>query len=259
MENKGLKRDIINKFSGDLRKLFELEFEDKKLKQVENQELASIMGAHRKIKHVYLVVSSFESHQILGPLRTRFDEYKAASKLRFIDVDATMSVWGPKELAALGEVDEHTLFCIENRALIERVQNASTADLVKAAVDGFDAKFDDLKRRCPSKLQKIDEIAQDFRKAWAAAIVLDDDLAKNSLGLHQILESVRSDAARAARVKSMGEADAYQLIEAMSQEVEQQLGEGFGDRLGHLTVRIAGGVVAGLIGECPIEWREDHA
>jgi len=57
----------------------------------------------------------------------------------------------------------------------------------------------------------------------------------------------------------MGVADPYQLIETMSEDVEQQLGQGFGDRLGHLTPRIAGGVVAGLIGECPIEWREDHA
>src|SRR5688500_4754115 len=39
LENKGLKDDILNKFSNDLRKLFEIEFEKRKLKHAPNGEL----------------------------------------------------------------------------------------------------------------------------------------------------------------------------------------------------------------------------
>jgi hypothetical protein len=259
LENKGLKDDIVEKFASDLRKLFEIEFESKKLKQTTNEELATIMGDGRKIRHVHLIVSCFESHRVIGPLRTRFDKYKAASQLRFVAPDATVSVWGAKDLAALGEVDEHTLFRIENPGLIASVQAASAAELVKDSGGDFDAKFDDLKQRRPGSVAKIDGIAQKLREAWAAAIALDNDLSKNSLGLHQVLESVRSDVALSAQVKSMTAIDPYQLIETMREEVAGQLEQGFGSRFGPLTSRIAQGVVARLIGECPLDWREDHA
>lgn len=259
LENKGLKDDIISKFSSDLRKIFELEFENRKLKQVPNEELATIMGTDRKIKHVYLIVNWFESHRVIGPLNTNFDKYKAASQLRFVDTDATLTVWGPKDLAALGAVDEHTLFRIQNPALIACVQAASAAELLKDGGEGFDAKFDDLKRRRAGAAAKIDEIAKKLREAWAAAIALDNDLSKNSLGLHQVLESVRSNAALSAQVKSMSATDPYKLIDNVREEVTDQLEQGFGNRFGPLTPRITQGVVASLIGECPIDWREDHA
>src|SRR4051812_45816033 len=51
LDNKGLKGDIVNKFSSDLMKLFELELEKGKLKHAPNNELKTIMGAERKLKH----------------------------------------------------------------------------------------------------------------------------------------------------------------------------------------------------------------
>lgn len=259
LDNKGLKADIVKKFSEDMRKLFELDIENRKLKHAPNVELGTIMGTDRKIKHLCLIVSYFESHQVIGPLTTAFDRYKTASQLKFIAADATMNVWGPKELAVLGAVDEHTLFRIQNPALIARVQAASAADLVKNYVGDFDAKFEDLKRRRPGSAARIDSIAHDLREAWAAAIVLDNDLSKNSLGLHQVLESVRSNSALSAKVKSMSATNPYLLIETMGKEVAGQLEQGFGSRFGQLTPRVTQGIVAGLIGECPIEWRDDHA
>ncbi len=259
LENKGLKDNIVKKFSGDLRKLFELEFEKKKLKHSPNKELATIMGEGRKIKHFYLIVSWFESHRIIGPLITSFNKYKAVSQKHFVDESATLCVWGPKDLSALGTIDEHTLFRIQNPTLMACVHSASAAEFVKNGLEGFDAKFEDLKRRRPGSALRIDEIAQKFREAWAAAIVLDNDLSKNSLGLHQVLESVRSNAALSAQVKSMSATDPYQLIEMMRAEVTDQLEHGFGNQLGPHTPRIAHGVLAGLIGECPIDWRENHA
>lgn len=259
LENKGLKDAIVNKFSGDLRKVFELETEKNKLKHTTNEELATIMGDGRKIKTIHLVVSWFESHRVIGPLNTIFNKYKTKSQLKFVDAAATLTVWGPKDLATLGAVDEHTLFRIQNPALIASVQAASAADLVKDGGGDFDAKFDDLKRRRPGAAVKIDGIAQKLREAWAAAIALDNDLSKNSVGLHQILESVRTDASVSAQVKSMSATDPYQLIDTMHEQVAGKLEQGFGNRFGPLTPRITHGVVAGLIGECPIDWRDDHA
>jgi hypothetical protein len=259
LENKGLKDAIVKKFCEDLRKLFELEFDNKKLKHAPNKELETIMGADRKIKHACLIVSCFESHRVIGPLNTHHDKCKAASQLRFVDKDATLAVWGPKDLAGLGEVDEHALFRIQNPGLIACVQTASAAEFVKDGGGDFDAKFDDLKRRRPASSTKIDAIAQRLREAWAAEIALDNDLSKTSLNLHQTLETVRTDAALLAQVKSMSAPDAYQLLDTMHKEVAGQLEKGFGNRFGPLTPRITQGVVASLIGECPIDWRDDHA
>jgi hypothetical protein len=258
LENQGLKDDIIEKFAADLRKLFELKLERRKLRHTPNNELASIMGEGRRIKNIFLIVSWFESHRVIGPLNTRFDKYKASSQLQFIDKAATLTVWGPKDLSTLGAVDEHTLFRIQNPSLIASVQTASAARLVNGSGD-FDAKFDDLKRRRPGLSSSIDGIAQKLREAWAAAIALDNDLSKNSVGLHQTLESVRSNAALSAQVKSMGAPDPYHLIDKMREEVTDEIEKGFGNRFGPLTSRISQGVVAGLVGECPIEWRDNNA
>lgn len=259
MNNQGLKDAIVTKFGDDLRKLFELESCNRTLKHALNGELETIMGEDRKIKHVYLIVSWFESHRVIGPLNTRFTKYKAASQLRFVEAAATLTIWGPKDLAALGAIDEFTLFRIENPSLIKNVQTASAANLVKDGGGEFDAKFDDLKMRRPSCAARIDGLAEKFRDAWAAAIALDNDLSKNSLGLHQILESVRSDAALSAQIKSLSATDPYLLIEKMGEEVKDRIDKEFGNRFGPLTPRIAQGVVAGLVGECPIEWRDDRA
>ena len=114
----GRKDDIVKKFSSDLRKLFELNHEKRKITQTTNGELETIMGENRKIRHVFLIVSCFESHRLIGPLNTSFDKYKAASNLRFVEEDATIAVWGPRNLASLGAIDEHTLFRVQNPALI---------------------------------------------------------------------------------------------------------------------------------------------
>jgi hypothetical protein len=258
LKGKGLKDDIIGKFNADLRKLYELKFEDKRrLADAPNTELATIIGEGNKIKNIYLVVSWFETHRVIGPLNTALNKYKKASKLRYIDVDAKLTIWGPKELTTLGELDEQALFRVENRKLFERVQAATTANFPLGPSGDFDAKFNDLKQRRPGRALHIDDLATDFRAAWAAAIALDDELASTSVMLHEVLETARADAARTARLRSMGTEQPYDLIEAMRQDVVECLGQGFGQRLGGLTSKVADGVVAGLIGECPLEWRDD--
>jgi hypothetical protein len=257
---KDLKDDIVKKFNADLRKLFELDFDPKQqLVNAPNAELATILGAGNKIKNIYLVLSWFETHRVIGPLNTHFAKCMKASKLQYIHADAKLTIWGPKDLSTLGEIDEHTLFRIENPTLFQRVQSASAATLIQGVGGDFDAKFDDLKLRRPARSEHIDKLAQTFREAWAAAIALDNELASTSVGLHEALESARTDAARSALVRSMSEDEPHKLINAMREDVVQRLGQGFGDRLGSLTSKVADGVVAGLIGECPLEWRDESA
>lgn len=254
----GLKDDIIEKFNRDLRRLFELTFADKRLSDAPNSALTTIIAKGKKIKNIYLVVSWFESRSIIGPLNTAFNTYKKSSNLRFVDAAAKLAIWGPKDLASLGELDESTLFRIQNPALIERVQTAIAANLPSGSAGDFDAKFADLKQRRPSRAVQIDELATGFREAWVAAITLDNELASTSVGLHEELEAARTDAARSARLRSLRTNEPYELIEAMRQDVIERLGQGFGKRLGGLTSRVGDGVVAGLIGECALEWRNDN-
>ena len=255
---KGLLKDaIVEKFSADLRKLFEVTIgSNRRVVHAPNAELATIMGAGNKIRTIHLVVSWFETHRIIGPLNTAFNRYKRASQLKYVHDGATLTIWGPKDLATRGPLDEHTLFRLQSKDLFERLRAASAEDIPPNATGDFDAKFADLKRWRPSRAEYIDGLAQEFRDAWAAAIALDNDLASTSVVLHESLETARTDAARAARGRSMGDTEPYELIDTMQQDVVDRLGEGFGQRLGGMTTKVADGVVAGLIGECPIEWRD---
>lgn len=256
----GLKEDIVEKFTKDLRKLFELTTgPTRRPVHDPTPELATIMGEGNKLRVIILVVSWYETHRIIGPLTTAFNRFKKASQLNYVHAEATLSFWGPKDLATCGPLDEHTLFRLQNRKLFERLKAASAADIPADATGDFDAKFADLKRRRPAKAEYIDKLAKEFRDAWAAAIALDNDLASTSVVLHEALETARTDAARSARVRSLRETEPYELIETMQEDVVERLGLGFGERLGGLTSRVADGVVARLIGECPIDWRDDDA
>ena len=168
-EDRGdLKDEIVKKFNADVRKLFELEFDLRKrlpLALRRMRKLATIMGDGNKIKNVYLVLGWFETHhrdRVIGPLNTHFTKCKKASKLRYINCDTTLTIWGPKDLATLGAVDEYTLFRIENRALFERVQTASAASVIPSGSGQFEAKFNDLKHWRPALSKSIDETAQEF-------------------------------------------------------------------------------------------------
>ena len=254
---KGLKDAIVEKFSADLRKLFEVAIgSNRRVVPAPNAELATIMGVGNKIRTIYLVVSWFETHRIIGPLNTAFNRYKRASQLKYVRDDAKLTIWGPKDLATHGPLDEHTLFRLQNKDLFEHLRAASAEDIPPNTTGDFDAKFADLKRRRVSRAVYIDGLAKEFRDAWAAAIALDNDLASTSVVLHEALETARTDAARAARVRSMSGTEPYELIGTMQQDVVDRLGEEFGRRLGGMASKVADGVVAGMIGECPIEWRD---
>ncbi len=105
-KTKGLKGDILEKCRSDLRKLFELEHATKKkLIAKPSPEMTTILAPGRRITNVYLVLSWFETHRIIGPLNESFAEYKAASSCTYVDPAARLTIWGPKELATLWAVE----------------------------------------------------------------------------------------------------------------------------------------------------------
>jgi hypothetical protein len=255
---KGLKDDIIAKFRSDLRKICELTTgPTNRLKRTKSVALPDIIAKGVKIKHIYLISSWFESHKIIGPLSTSFALFKKRSAQRFVDTDATVTIWGPKDLANRGAVDEHAMFRIEERALMARVRAATSAGVMPSSVADFDAKFEDLRKRGPALAAKVDELAKYFRKAWSMAIAIDNELASTSVSLHEALEDAREQSAVSAQLKSATKAEPFALVGEMRQEVTTRLGQNFGARLGTMTSKIADGEVGRLIGECHLDWRKE--
>lgn len=253
---RGLQSDILKKFRSDLRRLFELEFEEKKLVERPNVEMKTILAPGRRLTNVYLVVSWFETHRIIGPLNESFEQYKTASSCAHVAVDAQLAIWGPKDLATQWLVDELALFRIEQQALVAKVKKAMVSGVSTPVGSSFDAKFEWLRVSAPAKTGAIDDLADHFRKSWSAALTLDNELAMNLVSLHETLEHARAQLTVAAHLRSSLAPSPFALIGDMRDEVRKHLGEAFGDRLGPLAAGVADGEIARLMGECPIEWRK---
>lgn len=255
---KGLKDDIVEKFRGDLRKLFELETNGKKLTKTNKGGLAMVLGQGVPLKNIFLVVSWFEDKRILGLLKTSFRQYTKASACAFVSKTAQMVVWSPKDLVGLSVVDDVTRFRAENRSLLAKVKAAALATpppLPIPALADFDAKFDWLVSQDPAKAVNANRLREYFRRAWGTALLLDQQLSAESVGLHEALETARASATTTADLRSLQGLPASDLIAATRDDIHKHLQLAFADG-GTLSTGIADGEVARLIGECPLEWRK---
>jgi hypothetical protein len=254
---RGLKDDIVEKFRGDLRKLFELEHRGKaKLIKKPNLALPTILAPGHKIKLLRLVVSWFESHKVIGPLNESLDKYKVASDCSYVDPTAQLTVWGPVDLSTQCAVDDFTLFRVEQCLLITKVEQAVAAGTLPPRAVDFEAKFDDLRTRKADNKDAIEYLRSYFRTSWGAALTLDNELAATSVRMHRLLEEARIQAAVSARLKSAMSLGPEELIEKMQEIMVERFFELFGkDGLGPLTRRVADGEVGRMIGDCPVEWR----
>ena len=173
---RGLKADIIKKFQSDLRTIFEIEHQGKTLVRKPTAEMKTIIAPGRKLKNVYLIVSCFETHQIIAPLNVAFGEYKAASWCNYVDVAAEPTIWGPKDLATLWVVDEHALFRIENRALLARMKQAVAAGIAPTATGDFMRSSNMCVPKTRPSARRATDLRSLFRKAWSTALALDNSL-----------------------------------------------------------------------------------
>lgn len=114
---------IVDKFKSDLRRLFELDIKGTKLVQIENKEIATILPDGTTLKHIKLIVNWFESHRILGPIGTALKKYRKESCCKYVDVDASVVIWGPIELATAYPPDENTILRSRHRKFLNEVSN----------------------------------------------------------------------------------------------------------------------------------------
>src|ERR1039458_7154041 len=144
---RSLAADIVDKFRGDLRKLFELDMDDGKIVRIESKEIATILPEGTTVKHIRLIVNWFESHRIIGPIGTAVKKYRKASTCRYVDEGASVVVWGPKQLATLYPVDESTILRSRHAKFLKEVQSAAELVAIENPSD-FDAKMNSLGKIC---------------------------------------------------------------------------------------------------------------
>jgi hypothetical protein len=256
-----LKPAIINKFRSDLRKLFELETQGNgraaKLVHCETVEMKTILAPGKKLTVIRLIVSVFESHQILAPLNEAFEEYKKASHARYVDKQASLTVWGPKQLATMGAVDDLMLVRLEQREILRRVAEViGSAPQMASPSSDFDAKFDWLDSQGKVSQDTSRRLRAHFRKRWGVAVAIEDELANNAVSLHAALAPAREEAATDADLASGTASNPRELIERMRQKIAERLDEHFGLKFPtEMRNQLVDGELARLIGECPIDWR----
>jgi hypothetical protein len=257
LDGKGLKEDILEKFRGDLRKLCEVAHQGKTKLVQKPGALGQVLGKSSQIMHVFCCVNWFEDKRILGSLISSFRTFKTASTCSFVSSRATVTVWGPKDLAGLASVDDVARFRAENRLLVSKLaaaQQQVSAPIPQTVLKDFDAKFDWLVSQEPSKAIRINATRDMFRAAWSKALFLDQQLESVAPRLHEALQTAREHAALRAQLRSLQNLSHGQLLEKAYADVSDHLRVAFNDG-GLVSDNIAGGEVARLVGECPIDWR----
>lgn len=156
--------DIVNKFSADLRWLFELATKGKDLVHKENRELATILPKGQLIGQIQLIVNWFESHRMLGRIHTNVARYKLASACRYVHPNVSVVVVGPKQLASAYAVDEFTILRASQRNFFQKIQASADAFRIENPAD-FDWKMDVLKEIRPDQPAAIKGLAEEFRNA----------------------------------------------------------------------------------------------
>jgi hypothetical protein len=252
-QTRTLEKAVIEKFKSDLRRLLELEFKKKVLTCCENVEMGSILPSSKKLIHVDLVVNWFESHRVVGPIHSAFLEYKAVSKLRYVDTDATVAIIGPTELANRWSVDELTLVRAQQKSFYQVVQEAAKT-LVISDPKTFDEKMALLKDIRPDQLQAIDKLVEQFLFKWRLALAFDIKLNETMPNLHQILEASRSRIVTRIAELMLASSTPWTELGKAGEIARAALDADFGSTYGSMMEDIAAGEVARLIGECSIGW-----
>lgn len=256
-----LKAAIVNKFRDDLRKLFELgtvgSGKAAKLAHCETAEMKTILAPGKKIGTVRLVVSVFDNHQVLAPLNQAFADYLKASKCRYVAKKAAMTIWGPKQLALNGAVDDLVIARLEQREIVKRVANtlSGPTPLITPSSD-FDEKFNWIEAQKKAKPDAVTRMRDWFRKRWSKTIAVENDFANNAPNLHTALAQAREEAATDADLASGTVSTPQALLELMREKLGNRLEQHLGARFPpDLRSQLVDGEIARLIGECPVDWR----
>jgi len=253
--NKERVDDIVEKFTADLRHLFELETQGKKLVHKENTELSTILPKGQKLVYIKLVVNWFESHRIIGRIGTAVAACKKASQCRYVDVNVQVAIVGPKELARLYPVDEITIARVRHWKFVEKIQQNAQSLAIDNPKD-FDLKMSVLSEILPDHSAAIATLADNFRSDWRTALALERELGDTAPTLHHALERGRQQIATRVTTLMLGSNQPWTQLDRATEIAKETLEKDFGTLYGSLVTTVATGEVARLIGECPIGWKK---
>jgi hypothetical protein len=237
--------DIVRKFGDDVRRLFELETDGKKLVQKDNVELATILPDGERLVEIKLVVNWFDDHRIVGRIGTIVKKCKKVSRCRFVDPDVQVVVLGPKQLAHQYPVDEITLVRVRQSKFVEAIQ-VSAQDLVIENAKDFDLKMITLQAIRPDHSETVGRLT---------ALALERELGDTAPQLHQTLERGRQHIATRVTSLMIASDEPWSQLDRAADIARETLNKDFGDLYGSLVDTVASGEIARLIGECPIGWR----
>ena len=244
---------IVEKFSGDLRRLLELDFDDRKLVHRDSNEMAAILPDGQKIGHIELIVNWFESHRVLNPIGTTVRKYKKASQCRWVEPDATVIIVGPKDLANRYAIDEITIVRARQRVFIKKVQQAAQLLTIDNPKD-FDLKMEILREIKPDQLQAIDALAETLREHWRMALAFERELNETLPVLHRGLEEARQRILGRVSQLMIASANPWAELPRATEVAAELLASDFDKLYGPLVHDVSSGEIARLIGECPIGW-----
>jgi hypothetical protein len=258
--NKQRENAIIEKFKSDLRRLCELEFAKKKLVCIECPEMATILPDGRKLKHISLLLNWFESHRVLNPIFTAFAEYRVTSICRYVDVDASVVVLGPKELANQYAVDESTIIRARQRVFARRVQQIARTVAIENPKD-FESKMAILREIRPDQLAAVESLTEQFRHYWRMSLAFERELDETLPTLHRTLEENRKRILTRVSQLMLSSREPWNELGKASDIAQDFLERDFGKLYGSLVQDVSSGEIARLIGECPVGWEKpstDH-
>lgn len=259
-KNKEREDAIVEKFKEDLRRLFEVKNEGKKLIVSENKEIDSILPKGRKIKHVELIVNWFDSHRILSRILTAAAHYAEASQCRYIEKDATVTISGPKQLANRYFVDEVMIARARQRAFIQKIEKIAEA-VVLGSTEKFDKKMADLRQIVKGQKEAIDSLQGQLQADWRMALAFDQELSDTLPHLHRSFEGDRRRILTRVSELMVSSSKPWTELPNATNIAFEILNQDFGNLYGMLIRDISSGEIARLVGECPVGWEkgDEHA
>jgi hypothetical protein len=251
-------KQIVKKFSNDLRRLYELEPKGRtKLVHKENHALFSIFGGVPaecdRICHVTLIANWFESHASLGAIKLNATSYATLSQCRWITRDADLVLRGPKEFVDQYGVDESTMMWLKHGDLLAKLDEEAAVISVPHGPT-FDSKMQAAETLLPASTDEVKLLAENLRSHWQWAIAFERNLSDRLPQLHAALERGRKRLLM--RVLTHQPSTPWDAISRAQEFAEEVFSDDFVGLYGQSMVRdLASGEVARLVGACPINWK----
>jgi hypothetical protein len=255
-------KQIVTKFSSDLRRLYEVETKGRKaFIHAENEALLNIFGsvppATDRICHVTLIANWFESNEALGSIRQNAAKYATASQCRWVTPDADVILKGPKEFADQFGADESSMMWLKHQDLLTRLDTeAELVDVPEGPT--FDGKMLEAQKLLPDQMEEVQQLADALRSDWQRTIVFEQHLSERLPALHAALERGRKRLL--TRVLTHRPSTPWEAISRAQGFGEEIFKDDFLEAYGMSMVRdLASGEVARLVGVCPINWKSTNA